>query len=279
MFPHTAALVGPSPWVGPTEHSGIYVTSKHLLPPTFAKEFNENHYALVEYTVQAVFHFSDNQHPITIQLPVLDFSPMPRSPESSTFVEFVRPPETISSSSLLDKKKSFRLSFRDKASAANPAGNLVIKASLNSQVVRASTFRIYACVEIEAHSGGSASIQDILVRLKAAQLRQVTFFRARMYDGASSPNEYQEVGEDSILLHGEPDHILAEPQQKPSEDEKSTFFPATFEVRIPERTQSSFRTFNINHNFQLKVTLEVEVLGKKFEHKFVVENFTVLPSV
>lgn len=277
-FPHAASLVGPSPYHGPTESSGIYISERHLLPPTFERYFNSNHYSQIEYTIQAVFQFSDAQEPFTTELPPLDFLPVPRSPESSTFVEYVRPPERLSSSQLVDKKKSFRLSYRGKVSSATPPVDLVMKASLNSQVVGSFPFPIYACVEIDPCSGESVTMQSINIRVKSLKLCQLTFFRARKYRGLSSMEEFQETSEDIVLLNALPDHIVAEPQTKPSGDGKSTFFPATFEASIPKTTRPSFRTFNVNHNFQLKVSLEAEILGKKFEHKFFVESLTVLPS-
>jgi hypothetical protein len=257
----------------------MYTSDRHLLPPSFERYFNSNHYAKVEYSIQAVFQFSDVQGPVTIQLPPLHFLPVSRLPDASTFVEYARPPEGLSTSRLTDKKRSFRLSYRGKGSSTPPDLTLVMKASLNNQVVRFSSFLVYACVEIYFDPDEAAPIPPITLRLTSVNLRQITAFRARLYSGASSTDEYQEMGEDTTTLYATPECVTAEARASPSGDGKSMFFPATFETRVPQTAQPSLRTFNINHSFQLRITFEVDVLGKKLEHKFVVENLVVLPEV
>jgi hypothetical protein len=56
------------------------------------------------------------------------------------------------------------------------------------------------------------------------------------------------------------------------------FYPATFEARTPGTTCPSFRTFNINHNYQIEMKVEIEVCGKSFEFKIEVPDVVVLPA-
>ena len=164
----------------------------------------------------------------------------------------------------------------DKTTLSPPSFNVVMKASLNSLVSKASSFQVYTCVEVYPQPLDSDKIPSIKLRVTSLKLREVTTFRARLYSGGRAADEYQETGEQTFVLGAIPDHVMAEARPPPSKDH-CMFFAGTFEVRIPEAAQPSFRTFNINHSYYLKVTVETEVLGKKLEHKFAVDGLTVLP--
>lgn len=275
-FPHTATLIGPSPYVGPTEFSGAYTSDRHLLPPSFERYFNSNHRAKVEYTVQATFHWTDTPNALTIQLPPLDFLPISRQPDPSTFIEFVRSPESLSNSALRGKK-FFRRSSRDSVSFTSWGINIIMKASINSQVVKASCCRIHACVEVNTAPQDRDSIRTVSLRVTSLKLREVTTFRGRLYSGGRASDEYQETGDQTFALNAVPDHATVNAQSQKSEREDMIFFPATFEAMLPGAAQPSFRTFNINHSFYLKATVEAEIFGKKLEHGFTLDNLTLLP--
>lgn len=277
VFPHSASLIGPSPY-HPTE---IYASERHLLPPSFARYFNENHYATVEYNVQAVFQFSDNPQPLTVQLPPLDFLPHPGLPDSSTLIEYVRPAERFSRSRLTQERKSFRHSLGEKISSSRssiPSVDLIIKTSLNTNVKQSSPLPIHSCVEIGFHPAQPISIQSINIRIKSLKLYQVTMFRAREIQGTGGMPEYQEIGEHTIALNAIPNQVSVQAQTRPSKNGNTILFPASFEARIPHDVPPCFRTFNINQSHQLKLTLEAEVAGKTFEHKIIVERLNIFPS-
>ena len=45
-------------------------------------------------------------------------------------------------------------------------------------------------------------------------------------------------------------------------------FATAFEARIPSNIPPSFRAFNINRSYQVKIEVETTVCGKTFEHDY-----------
>lgn len=227
--------------------------------------------------MQAVVQFADVQEPITVQLPSLEFLPLPKQPESSPFAEYVGSPVRLSSLQLEKSDKPSRLKIRHRLSSTSASATLLMKASLNPFVARSKPLPIHACVEISPDAGQQAFTSSIELKVTSLKLLQITYFRARAYSGQSADNEYEEVGDDEVSLQAFPERCMAEPRMKTPGTPNPVFFAATFEASIPESTRPSFRTFNVNYNFQLKVTIEAQVGGKKFEHRFVVQELNILP--
>ncbi len=276
-FGDSAKLIGRSPYIGPTAFSGTYPDRHHPLPPTFERHFNGNHYALVEYAVQAVFNLNAFAEPLTTHLP-LRFSPNTQWPNPADFIELVRPAEQLLINPPSSWRQSLRFGFRGKASSSEPSVEVIMKASLNPQAVSGSTIPLHACIEIFGLSEESPAIPRVEIRIKFLLLSQATLFRARHASGHTMQDEYQEVGEDGLKLGTASQSVTSDAHQRVSMDRKLTYYPATFECSLPLNLPTTFRSFNINHSYRLYGILEASVLGKRVEHKFVVESLAILPA-
>ena len=276
-FPGMTASGRAGVYTRDTASSGIYTEESHPLPPTFREATGPSHYAMVEYNVQTLFSFYDREDPYVAQLEPLIFLPF-SPPPPNTLTEVAKPTEKYSSSRLVGQEKSFKHSVRDRFSSQTPHVYFTMKASLASHLVTSSAFPIYACVEIGPFSDPSISIPSIDIKIKSLKLHPITFYRALRVRGSSRP-EHEVMDDYSILLNAVPENRLVQQQHITVEDKKTTCYPATFEARIPGDACPTFRTFNINHTYLLKVTVEAEICGKTFEHKFEVPDIMILSSL
>ena len=279
QFPHTSGVVGSSPYDGETVISGIYTSDSHPLPPSFALMRSEHEYAIVEYKVQACFHFEDEKEPFVIDLEPLNFLPYHPRPQPPSFAEFIKPAQQYSSSRLIGSEKSFKHSLRDKFSSQTPSVNLIMKTTVPPHLTTSGSFPIYACVELDTFSDPTIEIPLVNMTIKSLKLCQYTFYRSLRYRGVSvRDREHQATYEDLVPLNAVPESLQVERRDGNSGHRKFAYFPASFEARIPGATCPSFHTFNINHNFQLEFKLEADICGKKFEFKVDVPNVVVFPS-
>jgi hypothetical protein len=154
-----------------------------------------------------------------------------------------------------------------------------MKASLPPHVTTSGSFPVYACIEIDSFSGAAIDVPLIDVKIKALKLCQYTFYRSLRCHGVEFyGREHEATYEELVPLNAVPEWRQVERQQGQGQDRSFTYFPATFEARIPGDICPSFQTFNINHNFQLEFKLEATICEKKFEFKVEVPNVVVFPS-
>jgi hypothetical protein len=280
QYPYETQLIGESPYPRETESSGIYTNLAHALPPSFLLDIGSSSYAKVEYIVQAVFQFEGEKYPQVVQLPPLSLAPLSQGPHQPRLVEFTKPSEQYASSRLLEGvEKSFRGSFKDKFSSHTPSVNLALKASVPTLLDTASAFPIYVCAEIDSPSTTAVTIPKVNIKITKLTLCQYTFYRAVSERNYSSyRTESQFTHEDLLLLNALPDTLDVTQRDRFDGVKNIWFYPATFEARTPGTTCPSFRTFNINHNYQIEMKVEIEVCGKSFEFKIEVPDVVVLPA-
>lgn len=265
----TANVVGPVPYTDgrTTEHA--YATAGHILPPTLShvlEGFSDDQFATIEYVLQVVINFEPGSGPFYSQPLPLVFCPL-RSPAPVQNLESVRPAERYQSSRLTGEAKSFRNSFRDKFSNETPSVDVVLRARISSSIPTGSSFAIQTCAEISSLSVPNISVPTIDLRIAKLEILPITFFRALLVSEFSMDRpEHEVVDEESLTLNATPSSRTVEAQALG--EGSMIVFPATFEARIPGNIPPSLRTFTINRNYSLKMTLEADIAGKTFEHKF-----------
>lgn len=284
QFPQVVQSRGPDPYHGETAGSGIYVNETHPLPPSFTQGSEYDNYARVEYGLQTMVQFQGAEEPfVTAMQSRLMFAPYGQVGHPPELVEFVKETKEYSSSRLIGEQKSFGHSLRDKLSSHTPSVNIVMKSSIATLLSVGDSFPIYACVEIDSASSTEINIPTVRLQVKKIELCQFSFYRAMRYRStgvgySQYGDEVESNQEDTVKLNTVPDGRDAERQYGKSDSKNFWFYPATFEARIPGSTCPSFRTFNINHNFCIELTLEAEVCGKELEFKIDVPDVRVLPQ-
>lgn len=269
----TNTSTGPSPYTGGYTNSNAYEVSSHGLPPTVSHSHGDDHYAVVQYAVQVVVHFADTQDPFLSAPQPLVICPRQSGPQGP-LAECIMLAEKYASSRLVGQEKSFMGSFKDKFSSETPSVNIVLKARSPTIVSSGTSFPIQTCVELDALSMPSIDVASVDIRIAEVKLVAVTFFRAlkqATYSGDRRP-EHEVVDEDKILLNASPGNIPV-PKQEVQQEKSSMklVYPASFEARIPGSTCPSFRTFNINRTYRLKMKMEADVCGKTFDYKFEID--------
>ena len=154
-----------------------------------------------------------------------------------------------------------------------------MKATIPPCVTTSGSFPIYACIEIDSFSAAAIDLPLIDIKIKSLKLCQYTFYRSLRCHGVTSyGREHQATYEELVPLNTVPEWRQVERQYGKTNGRSFTYFPAAFEARIPGDTCPSFRTFNINHNFQLEFKLEATICEKKFEFKVEVPNVVVFST-
>lgn len=154
-----------------------------------------------------------------------------------------------------------------------------MKATVPPYLTTSGSFPIYACIEIDSLSHTNIDLSLINIKIKSLKLCQYTFYRSLIYHGITAfHREHQATYEGLVNLNAVPEWRQVERRHGKTPDRSFLYFPAAFEARIPGDVCPSFRTFNINHNFQLDFKLEAEVCEKKFEFKVVVPGVVVFPT-
>ena len=270
---YTNTSTGPSPYTGGHTNPNAYEVSAHGLPPTCSHSHGDDHYAVVQYAVQVVVHFADTQDPFLSAPQPLVICPHQSGLQGSP-AECVMLAEKYASSRLVGREKSFMGSFKDKFSSETPSVNVVLKARGPTIVSSGNSFPIQSCVELDALSMPSIDVASVDIRIAEVKLVAVTFFRALKQStyGRGDRAEHEVVDEDKILLNASPSGGVSVGKQEVQVEKNSKLvYPATFEARIPGSTCPSFRTFNINRTYRLKMKMEADVCGKTFDYKFEID--------
>lgn len=273
-----------NPYTNETRYKGEYVETTHPLPPSFSMIAGARHFAVVEYNVQAVLQLEDEKYSMTVQLPepllvlLSNSGPIPqRQP-----MEFIKLPEKYSSSRLLGNSKSKRGSFTDRFSSNVPSVNVVMKASVPGIVTTGRPFEITVAAEINSPSAPSVSIPSILFRIVDLQFWKVTHLRCLR----PNPDEafgghrvHESKAQEPLPLNALPQSALVQQQSGTNGETKIWSYAAAFESRIPGSACPSFSTFNISLSYRIKMTVEAEICGKKFEYEVDIPDIFVAPPM
>lgn len=270
-----------NPYAVETRYKGTYSETTHPLPPSFSMIAGTKHFAVVEYNIQAVLQFEGEKRSMTVQLPepllvlLSDYAQIPqRQP-----VEFVKFPEKYSSSRLLGSGRSMRTSFSDRFSSSAPSVNVVMKASVPGAVTTGRPFEFNVAVEIDSLSAPNISIPSILLRVIELQLWKVTYSRCLRPNGEEAYGGHRvlEANAREPVMNAVPESTLVQQQPRTSEDRKFWSYATTFEARVPGSVCPSFKTFNISHTGRIKMKVEAEICGKKFQYEVDVPDVLVAP--
>ncbi|KAK5164242.1 uncharacterized protein LTR77_009936 [Saxophila tyrrhenica] len=287
VFPYGAdALPFPSPYKEGRRIHGIYDAAfdQRPLPPSFELG-GGNNYAIVEYNMKVVCQFEGDKVPLEVLLPApLEFAPPSSVPlhlsQRPQLKEFVQEAEHYSSSRLTGAEKSFKHSFRDKFSSSTPSVDVVLKVTMPSSLQPGASFPIYACMEVSKPSTPEINLPVADIRIKKLEWHRLVYYRAPLDHPHSHVKEHEQSRTDETKLNTLPESQWIEPRETiPGQDkkERSWYYPATFEARVPGDACMSFHTRNIDCGYGLEVKLETELCGKEFEYK-VVTDVLVVPG-
>ncbi len=295
-FPWTAdPLPIPTPYEERRSVQGNYVghaeaRQQQPLPPSFRMEISSSTYAIFEYNIELVCHFEGEKTPFTVTLPIpLGYLPPPSYPSSvgsQPSAEYVKAPRRYSSSRLIGTEKSISRSFRDKFSSNTPAVDVVLKVALPATLTPGSAFPIYACMEVLNPSTSEVSLPVAELNVKSLRWHRQVFFRAlRNQHRRSHMGEHEDSRTTTTSLNTLPENQWIDPRENiPTGDksiapksDRSWYYPATFEARIPGDTDLSIRTRNIDCGYAAELKFVAELCGKEFEFK-VEAGVLILPG-
>ena len=276
-FPRRSIDPGPSQYIYDISKSDTYTQDIHDLPPSFTHEARTGRYAQVKYTLQVIVYFENGIPPYRSQVTPVAFCPLSGDAGQIALAEHVKDVHKHGSDQVLGEGKSIMRSLRKRLSSSAPSFNIIMRTSVPTGVLPDKPFSSHTCLEIDPTLSQHLTPSSVTFKLKKVELRCVVVYRA-LRIGETSDLETEEVESECIILDASPKFAVASPGSRASDPPNSTVFPATFTVCIPERTACSFRTFNINHNFQLRFTVGLEAGGKTLKHKVEVLDLVVLPG-
>ena len=263
-------------------------------------------YAKIEYGVRARLMCpgigvvqGKNIRDLVVTAPVL-FVPLPPVPSYSGEMPVGLPKQmqafTVQTSALAGQSVNsigFRQSLRDRFSSSTPKLEFRTIVEIPEVLTTGMEFRFRAAFSVVSKSDNVSHIPAIHFTILNLKLKDITSVRAprdfeanTMMSGTHRKNKYEnmplpdapfsgqehkDVCKQEVHLNSLPGSATLELEEVSSGDKKAMEQASSCEVwftaRVPSFTPPSFRSFAISRNYQVKVTLGVEVGGKKFEQK------------
>ncbi|EME40221.1 hypothetical protein DOTSEDRAFT_56465 [Dothistroma septosporum NZE10] len=279
----------PEPFPTKTTSRGFYESRSHPLPPTciHRRSGHDDYFAIVSYNIVATIQLDDQRtapiktylHPerfmakdphdelfeVSLRSIVFDQDP-PSGPYDGKLVQAFMPSQMYSSSRLHGQEESKMGGLRGKFSKA-PSVRVRTNYSFPSTLATSQTFSIHASVEIDQFSDSAIAIPAVALRITSLKLAQVTYYRATR-SNHSRETEIEELDKSQLTLNAKPDGVVVNLGDAIDDGAGKLIFATSFQARLPADIPSSFRTFNINRSYQVKIAVETEVCGKTFEHDY-----------
>jgi hypothetical protein len=251
--------------------SQIWLTAPHPLPPNFADGASD--YGRIGYTLEA---FLDRKFKSVQTAVPLNYSPLriPRPlPPPLTYGNTFNFTSSRLQAGREDKRRSIKEALTDRFSSNTPSIKFQLLCTVPNTVISDSTIPVSLRLTIDNSSSTALIIPSYTISLKELYLECYTHIRAPRESAfyISTRAEEDEILQSEFSLPNSwADKIL-------TRNEKDLGDPIDVQVKVPAEVCPSFRSYAVTRSYRLRIKVKIECAGEKFDGKYDVPNFSVLP--